>query len=525
MHRPRLQLDRGVSRPSVADVLLLSGLALPLAAARDAPVAAVAAAVVLVTAGVGALRFAPLLSLQAVGGLSLLCLTVGFGALDLWPVPASVVIAYLAGRRAVGRRPATVVFSATALVGLVLALALGDGWSWLSLLLLETTAVLSWAAGRYRRLRGDLTDEGWRHAERLERESRTAAQEARLRERTRIAQDMHDSLGHRLSLIALQAGALEVSPGLDGPSHAAAEQLRRTATEATHQLHEIIGLLHEESGADPEPIVRSIEELVAEARASGAPVLLHREGEPSALDSRVDRAAYRVVEESLTNAIKHAAGRPITVRMTYRPDDVEVSVVNELPLRRPPVDGMNRIGSGRGLLGLHERVRLAGGVLRAGPRDGEFWVVARLPRTLAAVGGPPSDQVPGWPAPGGEVHGARRRLLWDLRFTVLLPLALVALLALTFLGLRTYTTYTIGLNSADYARIRIDQSRAAAEPYLPSSHLSETLPVVPEPAAPPGSECEYFRTSTNPFDLSDDLYRLCWRDDRLVSKNVLRRKF
>lgn len=252
---------------------------------------------------------------------------------------------YLVGRRVDGVQPLV----GAAVVGIVVTAVLArEPWGWAEALVgLAFTVLLPWFAGRYRRQHLAL-------AERLRQDVR----QARVRERTRIARDMHDSLGHELTLIALRAGALELSPDLAEPHRSAIGELRASTGAATERLREIIGLLRDDT--------EDVKALVRRSVASGMDVRLV--GEPTC-----SRTAYRVVQESLTNAAKHAPGAPVEVRVRRTRAELVVSVVNE----PPAVPGTG--SGGHGLVGLAERVRLAGGTLAAAPRaDGGFAVVATM---------------------------------------------------------------------------------------------------------------------------------------------------
>lgn len=242
------------------------------------------------------------------------------------------------------------------------------------------SAVVPWLIGRNLRQRRALAAAGWERARHLEREQEMLADRARMRERARIAQDMHDSLGHDLSLLALRAAALEVDAALPETHRAQAADLRAGAAAATDRLHEIIGVLRADNGGAPtEPVHESVDDLVARSRESGMSVVLERTGQaPESPD--LDLAVHRVVQEALTNAAKHAPGAKVRVSLAYRDDATEVRVSNGRPADKPAlVDRIPAPGSRSGLIGLGERVRLAGGTFASEPRAGGFEVTARFP--------------------------------------------------------------------------------------------------------------------------------------------------
>lgn len=244
------------------------------------------------------------------------------------------------------------------------------------------SVAVPWLLGRNLRQRRALAAAGWDRARHLEREQEMLADRARMRERARIAQDMHDSLGHDLSLLALRAAAFEVDPGLSEAQRTAAADLRAGAAAATDRLHEIIGVLQTDSTrpAPIAPVHESIDDLVARSRESGMSVVLERTG--AAPDSpRLALATHRVVREALTNAAKHAPGAKVRVTLTYRDDAAEVRIHNGRPARdsADTADRRPAPGSRSGLIGLRERVRLAGGTFTAAPHAGGFEVTARFP--------------------------------------------------------------------------------------------------------------------------------------------------
>jgi signal transduction histidine kinase len=257
----------------------------------------------------------------------------------------------------------------------------------LSVVLVAAPLVLAATAwGMFVRARRQLLFTLRERALRAEAEQRLHADTARMAERTLIAREMHDVLAHRISLVALYAGALEVRPDLPPEKvRETAELMRSTAHQALEELRGVIGVLREEPGrettaAAPQPTLSDIPRLIEETRRAGAKIdfemlVDHLDAAPSVLG----RDAYRIVQESLTNIGKHARGTQGRVRVTGAADiGLHVSVRNRLPVHTLVDQTMP--GSGAGLLGLQERVTLAGGTLKHGPDgSGDFVVDAELP--------------------------------------------------------------------------------------------------------------------------------------------------
>jgi signal transduction histidine kinase len=220
-------------------------------------------------------------------------------------------------------------------------------------------------------------------AERAEREQQLLAEQARAEERARLAGEMHDVVTHRVSLMVLQAGALRVTAP-DEPTRKAAEELRAAGCRALDELRDLVGILRTTpDGAQlPEeahPSTAELAALAAESTAVGLPTELVEDGDPRLASPVVGRTVYRIVQEALTNAHKHAPGARVRVRVRYDPAEVRLEVGNTPPTR--PVDaGLIGTGSGMGLASLRRRVELVGGTLHAGPTpDGGFCVEATLP--------------------------------------------------------------------------------------------------------------------------------------------------
>jgi signal transduction histidine kinase len=247
-------------------------------------------------------------------------------------------------------------------------------------------ALAATAWGMYVRARRQLLLTLRERALRAEADQRLHAEWARTAERTRIAREMHDVLAHRISLLALHAGALEVQADLSPQTvRETAELLRLTARHALEELREVIGVLREEPGQDstpaaPQPTLLDIPRLVEETRRAGAKIDFEmRVDAPDAAPSALGRDAYRIVQEALTNIGKHARATSAQVRVTGAADSgLHVRIRNRLPVHA--YAGPALPGSGAGLLGLQERVTLAGGTLVHGPDgSGDFVVDAELP--------------------------------------------------------------------------------------------------------------------------------------------------
>lgn len=248
-----------------------------------------------------------------------------------------------------------------------------------------TVAATGW--GMFARARRQLLDSLRERAERAEAEQELRADRARTAERRRIAREMHDVLGHRLSLLSVHAGALELRHDLPPETvHRTAAVLRETARAAMDDLREVVLVLRDlpegENESDgPQPRLSDLPELVAQSREAGAGVDLVPPDAllPAAPPEQLGRTAYRVVQEGLTNARRHAAGAPVSVEVSGRPGAaLSVRVVTGRADRRSAnPDGP---GSGTGLIGLRERVALAGGELGHGTdAAGRHVLTARMP--------------------------------------------------------------------------------------------------------------------------------------------------
>lgn len=312
------------------------------------------------------------LEVTTIGGI--LTLAVGF------PATALVGLFTLAVRR----RDRVLVI-ATVLIAA--ALAAPRPWSSVPWRLADTLTSAALAGvfafwGSYVGARRDLIESLRERAVRAEEERELRAARARTAERARIAREMHDVLAHRVSLIALQAGALEVNAGAapDAVERAAAE-IRSTAHETLEDLRGVLGVLR---GTDAEPLapqpdLADLARLVEDSRVGGSVVELvvdEAAAAPHAVPDALGRTAYRIVQESLTNVRKHAGPTDVRVSVRLREHRLSIEVRNARP--RTPAAALP--GSGSGLIGLAERVELAGGeITSARTADGGWRVHAELP--------------------------------------------------------------------------------------------------------------------------------------------------
>jgi signal transduction histidine kinase len=297
-------------------------------------------------------------------------LTPGYSG-EVFPL---IVALYTIGSRHSGE---TTIAAAGAVVavGVVFRLAGGPQFTSGDLLGLALTCALAAGFGVYvgsRRARlARLRD----RAELLDRERELLAERAVAEERVRIAQELHDVVAHNVSLIVVQAQALGATAG-DERVRAATDGIAGLGRETMTEMHRTLKVLR--AGAEPElapqPGLADLDALLERTRGAGVGIDLTVEGEPRALPQSVDLSAYRIVQEALTNVVKHAGRAHTTVTLGYRPDALELTIADS-------GDGPPReTAGGHGLIGMRERTALFGGTLTAGPRDGHgFEVRASLP--------------------------------------------------------------------------------------------------------------------------------------------------
>jgi signal transduction histidine kinase len=262
------------------------------------------------------------------------------------------------------------------------------GWLVAAVACVAVVVLATRLAGARRAFVKALEERGWL----LERERETAAQNAVGAERARIARELHDIVSHNVSVMVVQAGAARRVLAMEAAEAEAAAALRAVedaGREAMTELRHLLGVLappadgRDDDDLSPQPGLSRLSPLIDRVAFAGLPVEVRISGEPRPLPSGVDLTAYRIIQEALTNALKHGDGRKAEVTVRYADHALRVEVLNSGPSvlsggQPPPADG-----PGRGLLGLRERVAVLGGDLDARRRlGGGFRVRAKIPLEL-----------------------------------------------------------------------------------------------------------------------------------------------
>jgi signal transduction histidine kinase len=326
-------------------------------------------------------RAAPVTVFVVIAAAAFAQYTLDFG---LQTVDLAILIAMYTVAAHRGRREALLVAGVVE-VGAVLA---AFRWSaphrhWAALLLISIVAAAGFLLGETMRVRRAYLAELEERAERLERERDQEAQIAVAAERQRIARELHDIVAHNVSVMVAQAdGAGFAMDGDPAAARAAMNVVAQTGREALTEMRRLLGVLRDADSVDgkaPQPGVDQIVELVDRVRQTGLTVDLEVQGEPRPMAAGLQLAAYRIVQEALTNTIKHA-GRTARARveLTFDADAIEVRVEDDGPSASlPPVPA---IGTGQGLVGMRERAAIYGGAVSIGSRAaGGYEVVASFP--------------------------------------------------------------------------------------------------------------------------------------------------
>ena len=236
----------------------------------------------------------------------------------------------------------------------------------------------SWLAGYILRERADQAEAAEERATHAERERESAARVAVAEERARIARELHDIVAHAVSVMVLQVGAVrhKLPQGLE-EDRDALERVEQAGRTALVEMRRLLGAMRRDGdGLDlaPQPGLDGLDSLVEDVSRAGLPVRLHTDGDPFPLPRAIDLSAYRIVQEGLTNSLKHARATRADVTVRYRPDELEVEVVDD------GAGSATSDGLGHGLVGIRERVKIYGGEMSADTApEGGFILNARLP--------------------------------------------------------------------------------------------------------------------------------------------------
>jgi len=247
-----------------------------------------------------------------------------------------------------------------------------------SLVFIPVLFGISWLAGFALRSREEQAEAAEARAAQAERERDAAARVAVAEERARIARELHDVVAHAVSVMVLQAGAVRHKlPETLQDEADALRDVERTGRVALAEMRRLLGAMRGDGdGAElaPQPSLDSLDRLAADVERAGLPVRVRIEGEPVRLSPAIDLSAYRIVQEGLTNALKHARASHADVTVRYEPEEIRIEV------RDDGAGPAKSDGHGHGLVGIRERVKIYGGEMTAGgDPDGGFVLSARLP--------------------------------------------------------------------------------------------------------------------------------------------------
>jgi signal transduction histidine kinase len=452
----------------------------------------------------------------------------------LWPV--TVMLAYAVGRHVSQPRRAVVALAVAAgahaaadLVGRVVGPKIDPVDTGLAVVTVVLLVVLPGAIGMLQGERARAMDALHERNVLLERANLLGESQARMQERARIAGEMHDLLGHRLSLIVLYAGALEMRTRTAAPEiNKQADLLRATSQTALDELRAVLGILRLDGAERPDGTESEVGtredviDLVAEARHAGLPVALSwHGGDLTDADVGIRRAVNRIVRESLTNVHKHAPGAPTRLTVTV---DTEKLTINVRNAARPPA--VPPPSSGLGLAGLRERARLAGGDFTAGTdsTSGDYAVTATLPLRHGSPGtmSPTIDQSA--PAdrrilPSGagtddaSFHHASRRKTK----TAFLALAGVAVVVCGGLGFGIYYYFASAVSPRTYQQIKIGDTQDRVHELTGGDNMAARRTGQAEQSAEPvGTTCEYALAEG-----FESVFRFCFKDGKLVQKDEI----
>jgi signal transduction histidine kinase len=312
---------------------------------------------------------------------------VSYAALEYESVQAgtfsSLIAVYGAASLTAGLGPlVSAVITAASLAGFF-AMDRGE-WSPFDIAATTATWAMAWFLGTFVRIRGEQAAAAGARAANLELEHDARAREAVADERARMARELHDIVGHALNVIVIQAaGAQRVFDARPEVSRETLASIESTGREALSDMERMLGVLRSPGAADggmgPQPSLDELDSLAAHVSEAGIPVKVVIEGDRREVPASIELSAYRIVQESLTNCLKHSAASRVTVTVRYAPEDLEVEVIDDGRGSSGLGDGQGP--GGRGHHGMRERAAVYGGEISMGPISpaGGYRVRARLP--------------------------------------------------------------------------------------------------------------------------------------------------
>ena len=263
------------------------------------------------------------------------------------------------------------------LVGIVIVVYNIPGETVSDLVFIPLRFVVAWVAGYALRERAEQAEAAEERAAHAERERESAARVAVAEERVRIARELHDIVAHAVSVMVLQVGTVRHNLSAASEDHDLLRGVERAGRTALAEMRRLLAAMRregDEAELSPQPGLDGLDSLLDEVSRAGLPVELHVDGTPFPLPRGIDLSAYRIVQEGLTNALKHAHASDADVTVRYRPDELEIEV------RDNGQGSATNGGLGHGLIGIRERVMIYGGRMTAGTSvDGGFILTTRLP--------------------------------------------------------------------------------------------------------------------------------------------------
>ena len=300
--------------------------------------------------------------------------------------PSQVGLGILVATYTIGERldrPTSLGLTAlTAAIVAVLFIGQGGPDALQSLIQTDLILFVAWLVGDAARIRQLYAENLVEQARLVEREREERTRRAVLEERERIARELHDVVAHHVSVIVIQAGGgLSAIATRPDEARSALQSIATTGRQALTDMRRMLGVLGEAEAQEPMPGLDRLDDLVTQVRLAGLPVELSVEGERRRLDPGLELSAFRIVQEALTNSLKHAQGGRAQVVVTFEPGVLVISIDDERGLGpRPAVEPDHE---GRGLVGMRERVAMLRGTLVAQPTTEGFRVVASLPIEVA----------------------------------------------------------------------------------------------------------------------------------------------